>query len=247
MASLMGLGTSAFTLFKMVERQGTTALDRFRNDPAISREIENFRKNIVNLQTVDDLFADHRTLSFVLTASNLGDEIQYAGRAKRALTERTDNPDALMNRLTDKRFKSAAEALKFAETGLDTLKDPENLENLIDSYVKVQYEKTIGLQNIAVPKARYFQEKIGQVESFYDILGDKILRDVVTSALNIPPELAYQEVETQAAALEARIKLEDFKDPETVAKFTQRYLIMTDQKEIANSGGGQAWLLNLFA
>ncbi|WP_207476502.1 DUF1217 domain-containing protein [Arenibaculum pallidiluteum] len=247
MATLTGLGSSAFTLFKMVEKQGSTAVERHSKDPAVTREVQYFREKVGSLKSVDDIFSDYRMMSFVLKASNLEDEIPFPGRAKRALTERADNTDALMNRLTDKRFKAAAEALKFAETGLSTLKNPETIEKLVSSYAKISYEKTLGLENIAVPKARYFQEKIGQVENYYDILGDKILRDVVTTALNIPQELAFQEVETQAAALEARIKLDDLKDPDTVAKFTQRYLIMMDQKNMETNGGGQSWLLNLFA
>jgi hypothetical protein len=239
--------TSATVLYKLTESQGTTGLDRFRKDPMVKREVDAFRERIGNVGSVEDVFKDYKVMSFVLTASNLGDEVQYPGRAQRILSETAENTDALMNRLTDKRWKSAAEALKFGETGVTTLKSAETIDALAEAYVKIKYEEQLGKQNMAVPYARAFKERIAEAETYYDILGDKVLRDVVTTALGLPAEIAYQEVETQAAALESRVKLEDFKDPAFLEKFTQRYLILKDQKDQAASGGSQSWLLNLFA
>lgn len=248
MTGLFGLPqTPALALYKQVESQGTAALDRFRKDPMVRREVDAFRERISKLDSVEGLFKDFKLMSFVLTASNLGEEAQYPGRAKRILGERADDANALMNRLTDKRWKSAAEALKLGETGVATIKSKEAVDQLAESYVKIKYEEKLGQQNMAVPYARAFLDKIGKVENYYDILGDRVLRDVVTTTLGIPKELAFQEVESQAAALQSRVRLEDLKDPKFAQKFAQRYMIMSDQKNQALSGGGQSWLLNLFA
>ena len=246
MSYLAGLGLPVLTIYNMEKAKGDGAVQTFAKDPMIQRDIEYFGANIDKVQSVDDLFSDYKLMSFVLTAVDLGTEVQLSGRAKRALSEPVDDGQALMNRLTDKRFKNAANLLQFGETGVDTLKKPETIAQLKELYVEMRYDDKLRSETPEVSNANYFAKNASKIESYYDILGDAQFREVVTKALGLPAELAYQTVEAQATALERRIKIEDLQKPEFVEKFTQRYLIMADQERQQATGNSQSWLLNLF-
>jgi hypothetical protein len=243
---LTGLGLPVLTLYKMEKAKGDNATTSFAKDPSVQREIAYFEEKVGKVQSVEDVFNDYRMMSFVLTATDLGQEIQYKGRAQRTLSERADNENALMNRLTDKRFKNAAGVLKFGETGVATLKSPETVAQLKDLYVKLRYDDQLRASTPEISNANYFAKNAGDIENYYEILGDAQFREVVTRALGLPAELAYQDVDAQAAAIERRLSLDDLKKPEFVEKFTERYLILAEQSR-QGAYNPNSYLLNLFA
>lgn len=246
MSTLAIGGLSALTAFRLAEQRGEKGLEITRRDPMVSREIDYFKDNIDKVSSVDELFRNYRLVKFVLESVGLDNEIQYLGRAKKILSERVDDDNALMNRLTDKRWKSAAELLQLGEKGIDNLKSQATKDKLIDYFVKFKYEETLRQQNSAVPLARYFIAKADSISNAYEILGDAKLRHVVTTTLGLPLEIAYQEVETQAEAVTRRLDIKKLKDPDFVQKFAERFMIMSDMKAQEERGGGQSWLLNLF-
>src|SRR3712207_8592650 len=56
----------------------------------------------------------------------------------------------------------------------------------------------------------------GSVSNVYTILGNPVLRRVITGALGLPAAIAVQPIESQARAITARMKLSDLKDPAKV-------------------------------
>ncbi|HEV7369220.1 DUF1217 domain-containing protein [Arenibaculum sp.] len=246
MSSLAGFGLPILTVYKLEKAKGDSASDTLAKNANIQRDIEYFSENVGKVNSVDDLFGDYKLMSFVLHAVDLGTEIQFSGRAKRALSERMDDPDALMNRLSDKRFKNAARVLELGETGVATLKKPETIAELKDLYVKMRYDDDLRRSTPEVSYAKYFEKNAGGIENYFDILGDAQFREVVTKALGLPKELAYQDIDAQAAAIERRLSLDDLKKPEFVEKLTQRFLIMADQERQQQGFGAQSYLLNLF-
>ena len=57
------------------------------------------------------------------------------------------------------------------------------------------------------------------------ILGNSTLRTVVTTALGIPEQIAYQDIGAQEKAISNRLDITKFKDPKFVESFTTQYLI----------------------
>ena len=114
------------------------------------------------------------------------------------------------------------------------------------------FEKKLGEQNPALREAEYFRRNIGDIENGFDILGDKVLRAVVTTTLNLPQQIALQSVDKQKSLIDARIDVEDFKDPEFVEEFIQKFLITSDSNAAQagfgfGSATGNGHLLPLFA
>ena len=59
------------------------------------------------------------------------------------------------------------------------------------------------------------------------------MRTVVTTALGIPQQIAFQSLGAQEKAISTRLDIKQFQDPKFVETFAQRYLI-------ANSGSASA-------
>ena len=57
------------------------------------------------------------------------------------------------------------------------------------------------------------------------MLGDPIIRRVVTGALGLPREIAIQSVETQARAVASRLDIRKLEDPREIQRLAERYLL----------------------
>jgi hypothetical protein len=57
------------------------------------------------------------------------------------------------------------------------------------------------------------------------ILGSALGRDVVTTALGLPKQLALQSLQAQEKAITQRLDVKQLKKPEFVDRLVQRYLI----------------------
>ena len=67
------------------------------------------------------------------------------------------------------------------------------------------------------------------------ILGDPVMRSVVTTALGIPEQIAFQPLEAQEKAISSRLDISKFQDPQFVESFTQRYLLAAQQQATQSS------------
>lgn len=240
------MSTSSIITYQKYVTSSATLQSTFEKTSNIKKDIDYFTKALSKVKSVDELFKDYRLVAFIATASNLAGEEQYAGKMRRILSEKVDDTNAVMNRLSDKRYAQAAATLKLGETGVETLKLQSTQDDLIAAYKQAKFETSIGTENIAVRKARYFEKYItSATSSVYSILGDSILRDVVTSTLGLPAQIAVQPVETQAAAITSRLDISKLNDQKYRDAFIKRYLT---QYDLANPDTSAAsdWRTSLF-
>jgi hypothetical protein len=79
---------------------------------------------------------------------------------------------------------------------------------------------TPGLSN-----ALAFKAQASSITSVDQILGNMTLRTVVTIALGIPKQIAFQSLGAQEKAISTRLDVTKFQDPKFVDSFVQRYLV----------------------
>ena len=72
-------------------------------------------------------------------------------------------------------------------------------------------------------------------EDVFDVLGNPVLRRVVTGALGLPDAIAVQSVEAQGRAVTARLKIESLQDDRAVRKLVERYLLAAAQATLATT------------
>lgn len=215
-------------------RTRETQLDRWRAQPMEGRAIESFAERAREIRSLDDFMRDDQVYKFVMKAYGLDDFIFAKAMIRKMLEEGTSDPGTMANRMVDPRFRELTKDL-----GFDTFPDgtkvrnPAFIERTIDRYVVSGFEMEQGERNIAVRLALYFERKAPQITSWYQVLGDKALSEVIRTGLGLPPSMAAMDVDRQVDFLEKRMSIEDLQDPGKVKSFIRRFAALYD----AQNGG----------
>lgn len=204
------------------ETRGVAAVAK-RSD--VQRDVQAFRDAVAKAADAKSLLANPKALKVLLTANGLSDQIAYPGLVQRALMSDLEDEKSLANKLSDSRWKTTAETYQFAAKGLDVLRNPKVLDTLADAYAEVMWRKGLDEATPGLSDALTFREQASGVSTAYDILGNSVLRRVVTTALGLPPQIAFQSVETQAKAITDRLDVSKLKDAKFADGFARRYLI----------------------
>ncbi len=200
------------------------ALEREAKDPITIRAIDRFRDAVAQATDLDTALEDPRIMGVLLPALGLADQASFPGLVKRALLTELSDPDGLLASLGS-RFQGAAATLNLAERGLDGLKDPANVQTLADGFLSYGYRSGLDEETAGLSDALYVRERAGGFTDAFSILGDPVMRRVVTGALGLPPQLAVQSVESQARTISSRLDIDSLQDPKEVEKLVSRYLI----------------------
>jgi len=246
-ASSAGVATSpAASIAALKRARESGAEDRgvaaALKDPQLQRTLSRFRDAVSRAGSVDEALRDPRVLAVVLPAMGLSGEEGKPALAARALASDPADRKSLVNRLGDARWKEAAASLDLFRRGLDALRDPKLQETLSKGLARSQWLQGLDRSAPGVSKAMYFLDNAAGVDDAYDVLGNAVLRSVVTGALGLPEAMAIQPVETQARAVTARLDLADLADGARARKIAERYLL----NAASASGGTSSPLLSLF-
>jgi hypothetical protein len=166
-------------------------------------------------------------MKVLLTAGGLADQVDYTALAQRALLSNTKDKTSLVNKLaaTNSRWKPFVQTYDFANKGLSILKQPKILASVANAFAEVTWRESLDATTPGLSSALTFRAQASSVTSVIQILGDPILRDVITTALNIPKQIAFQSIPTQEHAISTRLNLAKLKDKHFVDTLTQEYLL----------------------
>lgn len=225
----------------------STEFQKFRERRDVQMEVDYYKDNIDNIKTVDDLFdsKNQRLLKFVLYSYGLAGEEQYPGKIRKIVESDLNDVNSLANRFQDPRYQQLAKDLNIPAAGVVKLKLGSTTEDLVTRYERLAYERDLDAQAPGVRAAIEFGRRIKDVSMTVQLLGDAVLREVVTVANNIPQELAYQAVDSQVTALERRVDVKALKsDQNEVQKLIMRYLTFKDGG--LSTANSQSYLTGLF-
>ncbi len=195
---------------------------REAKDPVTLSTLARFRQALDKAESIEQALTDPRVLKVLMPALGLPDQVGNPGLVRRALLSDPADPKGLAAQL-GAAWKSAAATLGAHAAGLDALRDPAMVQRLTDAYVKYAYRSGLDEQQAGLSDALYFLDSAGRAERVFDILGDPVLRRVVTGALGLPEQIAVQSVEAQGRAVTARLKMETLKDERAVRKLAEQY------------------------
>lgn len=228
------------------QRNRTRDVARTAAEPEVKRATDAFRAALADAKSPADLLNDNRALTVLLTANGLGDQAQFTALAKKALLSDPSDPDSLVNKLSDPRWKSLAQTYQFATRGLSLLKSPGVADTVARGYADVTWRTSLDAATPGLAAALDFQDRAGRIRSADDVLGDPTFRKVVTTALGVPQQIAFQSLTAQEQAISSRIDVTKFQDPKFVQTFAQRYLIAAGQAA-ANQSAPASSLTSLAA
>ncbi len=195
--------------------------------PEIKRALDRFAAAVNGATSVTALLKNPAVMEVLLTANGLGDRISATALARKALTSDLTDPKSLANTLTDTRWKNVAKTFDFAAQGLTVVQKSEVITKLQDAYAEVKWRQDLNKKTPGLSNALTFRAEASKITSIYQILGDPVLRDVVTTALSIPKQFAFQTLNAQEKAISTRLDIAKLTDPKFVEKFVQRYLLNT--------------------
>lgn len=242
---------SAVAALRRASADGAEAkgVARTATEASVRLALGRFAEGISRARDVEGALRDPRVAAVLLPALGLPDAVNQPGLAVRALTSDPADPKSAASRLAavDARWRSAATTLNLAGRGMDALRDPAVQKKLSDGYAAYQWRLSRNEEAGGISDALYFRQRAatGTPITAYEVLGDAVLRRVVTGALGLPQSIAIQEVDTQARAITSRLDLAGLRDPRQATKLAERYVMSAAAGGTATGGGST--LLALFA
>jgi intergrase/recombinase len=199
-------------------------------------EIDYFNKNVSTYKTTDLLLKDTRGTQFLLDAYGVkGIDATATTTLKKVFSQDPTVKGSLVSTLNNPELTTLSTDLRL-DKGTTKLSRPEFLDTLQTNYVQNMFEEALGDQDDALRQAAYFARNSSTIKDVYSVLGDKVLRSVVTSTLNLPTELAIQPIESQAAAVAKRVDVTKFINTSSSSvTATQLSRAQSDHKLIENN------------
>jgi hypothetical protein len=230
-----GSGQNPVTALLSAEQKQTQEINRTAALPEVQRAVNAFTAGVAKAKTVQQLLANPAVMTVLMTANGLADQIPYTALAQKALQSDVNDPKSLINKLTDTRWKPVVQTYNFANKGLSVIQDPKVIATLVNAYAEVTWRKSLDVATPGLSNALTFRKQAAGVTSVDQILGDPILRKVVTTALNIPLQIAFQPLLAQEKAVSSQLDIAKLKDPKFVESFAQRYLLAEGKNAAATA------------
>lgn len=228
-------GIDPLQALNQAEANESSDIQMTAQQPDVARAISQFTAGVKSATSAQQLLANPAVLQVLLTANGLGDQTQFTALAQKALLSDPNDPNSLVNQLSDTRWQSVVDTYQFATEGLKIIQNPATITTIANAYAEVTWRDSLDATTPGLSNALTFRQEASTITSIDQILGDPIMRTVVTTALNIPEQIAFQPLEAQEKAISSRLDLLRFQDPNFVETFTQQYLINAQQ---AASGTG---------
>ena len=234
-------GLSSLNIFLAAKATTEARAERIQQDPRLQQRIADFTKRTKDIDSIEGLANDRRVLSFVLDAFGLGPELNKTAFVRAAID---GGPKGLAFFLNDVRYRELAAFFDAPNNGASRLTSEAGQEALIKRFQTIAGEQSVGHQSDRARQALFFKRIASTINSPLELLGNNLTRDIVLTALNLPPQIAFQSVDKQAALVEKGVDVDQLDDPEYVDKFLTRFLVNAD---IADSGAGPATSARLYA
>ena len=230
---------SSLALFKQINKNEAKLRQTFFNRQDVQKDIETFKTKAVGFEDIDDLVKDRKTLQVILTAFDLGSEINNPGKIKAILKSDVNDVNSFANRLNDTRFAELAKFVDFNGRGFKSLTTASSQQSLIDKYLQNRFESDVGGANGEIAKAFFFLRNINSITSTAGLLGNMQLRTIATTALRLPPQIASQSLEKQIQLIESKfdVKKATINGSETASTIDNQSKIKDDIQAIEVAKG----------
>jgi Protein of unknown function (DUF1217) len=235
------IGVGGLAGWRILEQSNVRQRETFERTPVLNRNIDYFRENISKATTAEDLIKDRRLLTVALGAFGLSDEINKRAFVQKMLEEGTEKSDSFANRFNDNRYKALAKAFGYGNitAGSSVLLDSFR-EDIIARYKSLEFERSVGEVDNDMRLAMNFKRQIGAIAdsadnertAWFQIMGQLPLRELVSTAFNIPTSVSQLDVDRQQEFFSSRAEqfLGDsspaiFKDPDVVNDVIRRFFL----------------------
>ncbi|SES41205.1 Protein of unknown function [Tranquillimonas rosea] len=233
-----------------LQRTRENQQDAFEATPRLQRVTDRFRTEIAGIRSADGLVADRELLEVALGAFGLGEDINNSFYVTKVLSSDTADPESFVNRLSDKRYLTLAEAFGFGRatgprTALDGFAD-----RIVDAYKTRSFEAAVGDVDPDMRLVMGFQRELqalvartgSEDAQWYGVIASKPLREVFARAFGLPQSFGALDVDQQLSVFRKRSEQffgvaapAAFTDPDRAENLERQFLA---QRQLA--AGSQA-------
>jgi len=219
----------ALSALQNAETNETNDVTLTAQQPSVARDIASFTAAVNGATNIQSLLSNPTFLKVLLTANGLADQIPYTALAQKALLSNPADSSSLANQLSNTAWASAASAYNFYANGLTTIQTPATIASITNAYAETMWRNSLDATTPGLSNALTFRSSASAITSVDQILGNSVMRDVVTTVLGLPLEIALQPLEAQEKDISTRVTLSKFQDPKYVDQFIQQYLVAKAQ------------------
>jgi hypothetical protein len=246
--------------WKFLARTREVQKEAFVASPSLQREAAHFRERIGGISTAEELVADRRLLSVALGAFGLGDDIANRYFIRKVLEDGTLKPEALANKLSDKRYLEFSRAFGFGDYATPRTKLSDFADTILARYETQAFEAAVGGQNDQMRLALNAESELAQIAGrpvsenakWFTIMGSAPLREVFQTALGLPRAVAALDLDQQLSSYRDRAErvlgspaIGQFADPARVENLIRVYLLRAEAQGGASAYSPQASALAL--
>ena len=248
---------SGYAGWRFLQRTLPAQQAAFANSAPEKRATDYFREKIGAVQSAEDLVSDRRLLSVALNAFGLGDDINNKAFVRKILEDGSLTPEALGNRLADKRYLAFSKAFGFGDFSTPRTVLSDFPDEILSKYQRQAFETAVGQQDDTMRLALNLRSGLADTIAgnstndgrWFGIMGNPPLREVVQTALGFSSSFAQLDLDQQLEQFKDRADnmlgtsiVEDFSAPEIQDKLIRNFLIRSEAAASANTSAGMVAL-----
>ncbi len=205
-----------------------------------------FQKIAPSLTTPQALLGNYRALSVVLSAFGLAGSIGNTAVIRDLLTQNPNDPKSLARTLGNPKYLLLAKTL--STWNPPPFANPANVASIASGYKLNTFEAGAGQQVAGLQQALYFTRTIGGIQSITQLQSDPDLLQVVVTSVGLPYDnFAQLSFAQQTSLLQSKVRIADFRNPTTVQRFAEQYLISQQLNGSGASGPAAGSTAALFS
>lgn len=216
---------------------------RFGNEKEKDKATEEatyYTKTMQGITNRDEFLKDDRLTGILLESFGFDPKDVSKDVLKQVMTSDLSDPKSFANQQTDHRFVEIASMFNFTKDGGIAPKEPgvqDEHGRLTTQYLYLQesLEDETGAGSVGAQLALYFQRQFPNINTAYDILGDKALLEVFRTAYQLPAEMSSMDIDKQKALVEKYMDFKELQDPDKLQKFITRFAAMYDLQNDTSS------------
>jgi hypothetical protein len=232
--------------------------EAFARQPILRRDLDDFRDRIGQVRTAQALVSDYRLLRVALGAFGLSDDIASKHLIRTVLEEGTLKPDALANRLSDKRYRDLSRAFGFGDFPVPNTALSDFADRIAARYTRLSFEEAVGrgdeTMRLALNAEREMTSLAAETGSdrtrWFRLMGTPPLRKVFEEALGLPASFGALDLDRQLGEFRARAaarfgtgEIAELAEPQTLGRILDRFAAIRGAAQSAQTVTSPALVL----
>jgi Protein of unknown function (DUF1217) len=229
---------------KLAQTDQTAGTAKEAKVPQVAQSIAAFTKAVKNATSISSALSNPNVQKVLLTASGLSNYIGETGLVQKAFMSNPSDPKSVVNQIGDSTLLSTVQTYNFATNGLSELQNPKIMATLTNGYAEVMWRESLNTATPGLSSALDFISQASSIKSINDVLNNATNFFVITGALGIDPNIAYQDQSAQQRAIaSSSLDIAKLQNPAYVTSLTDQYLISQQESSQSSSGSGSSLLV----